>query len=191
MGSSFLFIIFVGILIVAVWMGILFGLRWKFNLSLMSTHSGFLQAWIYIFQTAALVATLVYIGIQTNALKTSIKTNTVQLMVSAQRDLLSKALEHPELYQALAGKDAPASSASNIYLSMFFNHGFNAFSLRQGCYVDDDWWAAIVRDMKDVMRRDSMFNHWKNIKSFYPSRYQTFVDHNILGDEKELGSCDH
>jgi len=170
-------------------MAILFFLKWKYELTLTSTNSGFLQAWIYIFQTAALVATLVYVGFQTNTLQKSIKTNTVQSMITGQRELLGKVLEHPELSQALSGKPPSPEFVSDIYLSMFFNHGFSAFTLRQECYIDDDWWTGIVNDMRDVMRSDSMKNRWTNIKSFYPTRYQTFIDRNVLGNEKEALSC--
>jgi hypothetical protein len=159
------------------------------NLDLLTTNSGALQSWIYILQTVILVGTLVYIGKQSAAVERTIRVNTVQLMVDEHRELLGKILEQPRLLDALTGTDLPVDKALRVYLSMFLNHGFNAFNLRQQGYIDDDWWAAIIRDMRDVMRTGAMQKWWKEVGQDYPSRYQNFVNRCILSEQQEMAPC--
>ncbi|PYX08652.1 MAG: hypothetical protein DMG88_09865 [Acidobacteria bacterium] len=186
-----------GVAFVLLGLGVLWGLNkllgWK--LSFFTTHAANLQAWIYLLQTVILVGTLAYIAQQTTAVEETIKTNTFQMMVNENRELLGKILEQPKLFDALTGTDLPADKSSTVYLSMFFNHGFNAFKLREKGYIDNDWWAAIVRDMRDVMRGGAMQTWWKRVGPYYPSRYQDFVngcilsDHCSLSDQKEKKPC--
>jgi hypothetical protein len=170
------------IAIVLLGMGVLWGLDYGFGwkLDIFVKHAGFLQAWIYMLQTIALVATLVYLGAQTRAVERSVTTNTVQLMVSGHRELLGRILEQPQLYDAIGGGDIPEDKWKTVYLSMFFNHGLNAFRLRETGYIDDDWWEAIIRDMKETVGREGMRKWWAHIKDFYPSKYRTFIEQSIL-----------
>jgi len=180
-----------GVVFVLLGLGVLylFERKFKWNLKFFTDDSAHLQAWIYILQTVILFGTLFYLGEQTESLKKTIKTNTVQLLVSGQREVLGKTIEHPALYDALVGSDIPKGGASRIYLTMIFNHGFNTFALRQEEYIDDDWWAAITRDMQDVMRQGAMRKRWSEIRQYYPSDYQNFIDHCILSDAKEMKQC--
>ncbi len=180
-----------GVLYVLLGLGVLWLLNRCFgwNLNVLTNHSGALQSWIYILQTVILVGTLVYIAKQTAAVEKTIKVNTVQLMVDEHRELLGKILEQPKLLDALTGADLPSDPAPRVYLSMFLNHGFNAFNLRQQGYIDDDWWAAIIRDMRDVMRTGAMRKWWKKVGQDYPSRYQNFINGCILSDQKETEPC--
>ncbi len=180
-----------GILFVALGLGLLFGLNTWFHWGrqFFTTDSGNLQAWIYILQTVILVGTLLYIGDQTASLKKTVKTNTVQLLVSGQREVLGKILEHPPLYDAITGQDVPKDGASQIYLSMVFNHGFNTFALRKEGYIDDDWWAAITRDMQNVMRHGALTKWWPRVKQYYPRGYQQFIDQCVLTDGKGDSQC--
>lgn len=175
-----------GILIVGIGLGVLLllnrVLKWK--MKFLTTDSGFLQTWVSIIQTIILVATLGYIGYQTASVEKSVRVNTVQLMVSGHRELLGKILDQPKLFEALTAKDIPTDPASVVFLSMFLNHGFNAFTLREHGYIDDDWWAAMILDMQDIIRREAMRKWWGRVKQFYPTRYQRFIDHSILKSKK-------
>jgi hypothetical protein len=187
MVSGFLF----GVVFVLLGLGVLylFDRIFKWNLKFFTEHPANLQAWIYILQTVLLFGTLFYFGKQTEALKKTIKANTVQLLMSEQREVLGKTIEHPALYDALIGQDIPKDGGSRIYLSMVFNHGFNAFSLRKEGYIEDDWWAAITRDMQDVMRKGAMRKRWAEIRQDYPSSYQNFIDHCILSDQRRCSNA--
>ncbi len=125
------------------------------NLDVLGNHTGFFQAWISILQTVVVAATLGYIALQARDVKKSVSANTVQLMVTGHRELLGMMIDHPELYNAVTAKEIPDKPLT-IYLSMLFNHGLNTWTLRDQGFIDDDWWAAIVRDMKAVYQQGSM-----------------------------------
>lgn len=183
------YLILIGLAFVGVGLGVLWLVNRHWGLQLSTTHVGFFQAWIYVLQTIALVATVSYIGVQSGEVQRTIRANTVQLMVTAHRELLGKILEQPELHRKITSEELPADPSSRVYMSMIFNHGFNAFALREECFIDDDWWSAITRDMRDVIRHGGMRKRWESIKEFYPLRYQSFIDRRVLGEGKEERTC--
>jgi hypothetical protein len=182
--STFKFPAIFALVFLAVGLGLLWILNHLlgWNLKVVTDHAGFFQAWIYILQTFALVATLVYLGLETSAVQKSVAINTVQLMVTSHRELLGNMLDRPQLWDALTGDDVPGDAASRVYMSMVFNHGFNAFSLHDARYIDEEWWKATVEDMKSILGRQAMRKWWTSIKKYYPVRYQTFIEHDVFGD---------
>lgn len=101
-------------------------------------------------------------------------------MVSNHRDLLGKLIDKPELVNALTGDQKPSDPALGAYLSMFFNHGLNTFILHELGYIDEEWWQAMVRDMRNTLKRKAPTQWWAEVKLFYPERYQQFVEREIL-----------
>ncbi|MGH9459941.1 MAG: hypothetical protein ACRD1X_01895 [Vicinamibacteria bacterium] len=166
------------------------GLGWG-KLEVVSTHTAFFQAWIYLLQTVALFGTLVYIAMQTRSVERAVTANTVQMMVAAHRELLGKAVEKPELHAALMAEDLPKDAALRPYLSMWLNHGFNAYSLHEAGYIDAEWWEATRRDMRDVLGHGGMKAWWARVKKFYPARYQRFIDEEILDGREGRGCSGH
>jgi hypothetical protein len=190
MGSSIIVIILVAILFVVLGVSVFFLWNRIFKKNLrFATDYGPFQTWVLIIQTFVLTATLINMGVQTKNIERSVKTNTVQLMFTNHRELLSMVIERPMLYHLMTGKNLPRHPEATVYLSMLLNHGFNIFTLREHCYIDDDWWVAIVQDMQDVYRRRVMREWWDNVKQFYPTRYQNFINRQILGEEKEGHQC--
>lgn len=160
-------------------MVLFFLLNQRWQLDVLRTDTGFLQAWVSIFQTLVVAATLGYIALQARDVEKSVRANTVQLMVTGHRELLGMIIDHPGLYDALRGSEIPEKPLTT-YLSMFFNHGLNAWTLRDQDLIDDDWWSAIVRDMKDVYQKEPLKKWWGMVKQFYPTRYQIFIETEIL-----------
>jgi hypothetical protein len=72
---------------------------------------------------------------------------------------------------------------------MFLNHGLNTFTLRENRYIDDEWWAAITEDMRHAFKGKATEKWWPVVRRYYPPRYQSFIDSEILGNEKEEGRC--
>jgi hypothetical protein len=114
-------------------------------------------------------------------LNASIKTNTVQLMTTAHRELLNKALDSRSIFNALKANELPNGESEHlvVYLSMVFNHGFNAFTLHEQKYIDEEWWTAIRKDMRNTMHAGAMRQWWTKTREYYPKRYQEFIDGQI------------
>lgn len=117
---------------------------------------------------------------QAGAVGAAIKTNTVQVMVNSHRDLLGKILDHEDLYQVFSADSMTITPSSRIYLSMFLNHGLQAFTLKQHHYIDEEWWAAIKMDMRNVFGKETVKRWWNEVKQYYPARYQRFIDTEVI-----------
>ena len=103
----YIFVIVVTFIFMVLGLGSLWILNWylSWNLDLFEKNSVFFQAWIFILQTSALIATLIYIGLQARETHFATRINTVQLMVTAHRELLGRTLDHPELFKAMSEND--------------------------------------------------------------------------------------
>jgi hypothetical protein len=117
---------------------------------------------------------------QLSHLNAAVSANTVQLMTSAHRELMGKLIEKPELYAALIGDQLPTDGPAKVYLSMIVNHGLNAFILRQHGYIDDEWWKAIIADMRKTLGHGGVRQWWHQIRDCYPRSFQEFIDSQIL-----------
>jgi len=169
----------IGLGLIAILLGALFVVNKRAKV--MTHNQGdFIKEAMPLVETVAVVVGLVFVGMQAAELEKSVQAGTVQSMVNAQRDVFGRMLDHPELFEVLTGQEESGQSAEAVYLSMVINHGFNAYTLREKDFIDDDWWHAIVEDMKDVYQRGRMRARWDRVRRFYPKRYQQFVDKELL-----------
>ncbi len=180
--------IFLSLAFLSLGLGLLWILNYLtgWNLKVVDTHAAFFQAWIYILQTFALIATLAYIGFQARAVDSSARVNAVQLMLTAHREVFGRLLDQPELAELFSRSDIRALTfKQTTFLSMVMNHGFNAFSLKNEEYIDDEWWVAILQDMRSALDRPAVRGWWIGVRDLYPIRYRAFVDQTILLGPKE------
>jgi hypothetical protein len=171
-------------LFLGIGIGGLFGLNYflGWNLDVFVTHAGFFQAWIGILQAIVVIATLIYVGLEASEAQRSISTNTVQRVVDSHIEILSKILDYPKLHDAILGDEIISDPRSLVYISMFLNYWFNVYTLREQGYIDDDWWAPIVRDMRDTLGSAPVRKRWNEVKELYPSRYQKFIENVICSN---------
>lgn len=91
--------------------------------------------------------------------------------------LLFKALEDPELLEAISG-DSQEAQKQGRFRQLWFNHVEMIF--RQRKLFDRTHWAGTMSDVKSFLNMPAMRDHWETNEKYYADDYRAFVNTQIM-----------
>lgn len=91
--------------------------------------------------------------------------------------LLLKALEDPELLQAIGGA-SDGDQKQRRYRQLWFNH-MEMFFRSRGLF-DSAHWKGSVNDFRSFLNMPAMQLHWQEHRQYYAADFQTFIDKEII-----------
>lgn len=91
--------------------------------------------------------------------------------------LLFKALEDPELLEAISG-DSQEAQKQGRFRQLWFNHVEMIF--RQRKLFDRTHWVGTMSDVKSFLNMPAMREHWETNQKYYADDYRAFVNAQIM-----------
>lgn len=91
--------------------------------------------------------------------------------------LLFKALEDPELLEAISG-DSQEAQKQGRFRQLWFNHVEMIF--RQRKLFDRTHWVGTMSGVKSFLNMPAMREHWETNQKYYADDYRAFVNAQIM-----------
>ena len=93
------------------------------------------------------------------------------------QNLLFKALDDPELLEALTG-GTTTNQKQRRYRQLWFNHIKLVFDQRQLFEKDD--WKVTVSDIQSFFNMPAMQEHWEAFQQYYSPDFRMFVNQEVI-----------
>lgn len=130
-----------------------------------------------IVAVASVLIALVSLTIQQHLTRQERKSDARARHYERTQMLLFKALEDPELLEAISG-DSNGAHKQGRFRQLWFNHVEMIF--RQRRLFDRTHWAGTMSDVKSFLNMPAMREHWETNQKYYADDYRTFVNAHIM-----------
>jgi hypothetical protein len=137
----------------------------------------------------ASLGTLIVVFYQLRFFIRQLRLNTLSKIIDANRALIRIGIEDTELLYSIESSSqlediTDQEIKSKRYRQLFLNHVEFIWQARELNLLNEWQWSGLDEDISETFETRNMMEHWDNVKEFYPSKFQEYVDDIIKEKEQ-------